>query len=42
MQEGSARAFLRDVATVHEGTMPGEIDHYNSQRAIHVTARTEN
>ena len=37
-QEGSARAFLRDVATVREGTMPGEIDHYNSQRAIHVTA----
>ena len=38
MQDGSARAFLRDVATVREGTMPGEIDHYNSQRAIHVTA----
>ena len=37
-QEGSARAFLRDVATVREGVMPGEIDHYNSQRAIHVTA----
>jgi multidrug efflux pump subunit AcrB len=37
-QEGSARAFLRDVATVREGTMPGEIDHYNSQRAIHVTS----
>ena len=38
MQDGSARAFLRDVATVREGAMPGEIDHYNSQRAIHVTA----
>ncbi|MEA2747795.1 MAG: hypothetical protein QOI41_1938, partial [Myxococcales bacterium] len=38
MQDGSARAFLRDVATVREGSMPGEIDHYNSQRAIHVTA----
>lgn len=37
-QEGSARAFLRDVATIREGTTPGEIDHYNSQRAIHVTA----
>ena len=37
-QEGSARAFLRDVATVREATMPGEIDHYNSQRAISVTA----
>ena len=38
MQDGSARAFLRDVATVREGAMPGEIDHYNSQRAVHVTA----
>jgi multidrug efflux pump subunit AcrB len=38
MQEGSARAFLRDVASVRQGTTPGEIDHYNSQRAIHVTA----
>jgi multidrug efflux pump subunit AcrB len=38
VQEGSARAYLRDVATVTEGTTPGEIDHYNSQRAIHVTA----
>jgi multidrug efflux pump subunit AcrB len=37
-QEGSARAFLRDIATIREGTTPGEIDHYNSQRAIHVTA----
>jgi multidrug efflux pump subunit AcrB len=37
-QEGSARAFLRDVASVRPGTTPGEIDHYNSQRAIHVTA----
>jgi multidrug efflux pump subunit AcrB len=38
MQEGSAPANLRDVATVREGTTPGEVDHYNSQRAIHVTA----
>jgi multidrug efflux pump subunit AcrB len=38
MQDGSARAYLRDIATVREGTMPGEIDHYNSQRALHVTA----
>jgi multidrug efflux pump subunit AcrB len=37
-QDGSARAYLRDVATVSEGTTPGEIDHYNSQRTIHVTA----
>jgi multidrug efflux pump subunit AcrB len=38
MQEGSSRAFLRDVASVRPSTTPGEIDHYNSQRAIHVTA----
>ncbi len=38
MQEGSAPAYVRDVATVREGTTPGEVDHYNSQRAIHVTA----
>jgi multidrug efflux pump subunit AcrB len=37
-QDGSARAYLRDVASVRPGTTPGEIDHYNSQRAIHVTA----
>jgi multidrug efflux pump subunit AcrB len=38
MQEGSGRVFLRDVATLGKGTTPGEIDHFNSQRAIHVTA----
>jgi multidrug efflux pump subunit AcrB len=38
MQDGSGRAFLRDVADIRRGTTPGEIDHFNSQRAIHVTA----
>ncbi len=38
MHDGSSRAFLRDVAEIREGTTPGEIDHYNSQRAVHVTA----
>lgn len=37
-QDGSARADLRDVATFREATTPGEIDHYNSQRALRVTA----
>jgi multidrug efflux pump subunit AcrB len=37
-QEGSGRVYLRDVAEVNKGTTPGEIDHYNSQRAVHVTA----
>jgi multidrug efflux pump subunit AcrB len=38
MQDGSSHAFLRDVAEIREGTTPGEIDHYDSQRAISVTA----
>jgi multidrug efflux pump subunit AcrB len=38
MQEGSSRALLRDVGTVRAGTAAGEIDHYNSQRTISVTA----
>ncbi|HEY8077619.1 MAG TPA: efflux RND transporter permease subunit, partial [Labilithrix sp.] len=38
MQDGSARALLRDVAELREGVTPGELDHYDSQRAIHVTA----
>jgi multidrug efflux pump subunit AcrB len=38
MQEGSGRVFLRDVANITKGTTPGEVDHFNSQRAIHVTA----
>jgi multidrug efflux pump subunit AcrB len=37
-QEGSAPARLRDVATVAPGKTPGEVDHYDSQRAVHVTA----
>ncbi|MBX3234449.1 MAG: efflux RND transporter permease subunit [Labilithrix sp.] len=38
VQDGSSRAFVRDVATIREDVTPGELDHYNSQRAIHVTA----
>jgi multidrug efflux pump subunit AcrB len=37
-QEGAAPARLRDVASLTPGKTPGEIDHYNSQRAVHVTA----
>jgi multidrug efflux pump subunit AcrB len=37
-QEGSARALLRDVATVRGGKTPGEIDHWNSQRTISIDA----
>jgi multidrug efflux pump subunit AcrB len=38
MQEGSGRVFLRDVANISKGQTPGEVDHFNSQRAIHITA----
>jgi multidrug efflux pump subunit AcrB len=38
MEDGSGRVFLRDVADINEGLVPGEVDHYNSQRAVHVTA----
>ena len=37
-EEGAGRAYLRDVADITRGTTPGEIDHYNSQRTVHVTA----
>jgi multidrug efflux pump subunit AcrB len=37
-QEGSVSARLRDVAQLSPGKTPGEVDHYNSQRAVHVTA----
>lgn len=38
MQDGSPRPVLGDIATVAPGTTPGEIDHYNSQRTVSVTA----
>jgi multidrug efflux pump subunit AcrB len=38
MIDGAPRPLLRDVATIRAGTMPGEIDHYNSQRTISITA----
>jgi multidrug efflux pump subunit AcrB len=37
-EDQSARTYLRDVADITRGSTPGEIDHYNSQRTIHVTA----
>jgi multidrug efflux pump subunit AcrB len=37
-QPGSAPALLQDVATIRETTTPGEVDHYNSQRTVQVTA----
>ncbi|VTR97324.1 efflux RND transporter permease subunit [Tuwongella immobilis] len=34
----TGRRLLRDVATVREGTMPGELDRYNMQRIVSMTA----
>lgn len=38
MQNGAPRPMLGDVASFQPGTMPGELDRYNSQRAISVSA----
>ncbi|HVY45050.1 MAG TPA: efflux RND transporter permease subunit, partial [Minicystis sp.] len=38
MNDGAARPLLGDVATIRTGTTPGELDHYNSQRTLGVTA----
>jgi multidrug efflux pump subunit AcrB len=38
MPSGAPRPMLGDVATVVAGKTFGEIDHYNSQRAVSVTA----
>ncbi len=33
-----AGPFVRDVASVNYGTMPGELDHYNMRRTISISA----
>lgn len=38
MRMGSAKPLLNDIATLKPGTMPGEIDRYNGQRVISITA----
>src|SRR5207245_7887535 len=38
MENQAPRPMLGDIATVTRGESPGEIDHYNSQRTINVTA----
>ena len=38
---GQSPLLLRDVATVKEGTMPGEIDRYNMRRLVSMTANIE-
>jgi multidrug efflux pump subunit AcrB len=38
MQPGNAKPLLDDIATLKPSTMPGEIDRYNGQRVISLTA----
>ena len=38
MVDGAARPLLGDIATVTNGTTPGQLSHYNSQRTVRVTA----
>jgi multidrug efflux pump subunit AcrB len=38
MGDGAPRPLLGDVATVSDGTTPGQVSHYNSQRTVRVTA----
>jgi multidrug efflux pump subunit AcrB len=38
---GDSPLLLRDVATVTEGTMPGQIDRYSMRRVVSMTANVE-
>jgi multidrug efflux pump subunit AcrB len=38
---GRTPVLVRDVASVREGTMPGEIDRYNMRRIVSMTANIE-
>jgi multidrug efflux pump subunit AcrB len=38
MLKGSPKPLLADIATLNPGTMPGEIDRYNGQRVVSITA----
>jgi multidrug efflux pump subunit AcrB len=38
MPRGSPKPLLDDIATLRPGTMPGEIDRYNGQRVVSITA----
>ncbi len=38
---GSTPLLLRDVASVREGTMPGQVDRYNMRRLVSMTANIE-
>jgi multidrug efflux pump subunit AcrB len=38
MPSGNAKPLLGDIAMLKPGTMPGEIDRYNGQRVVSITA----
>jgi multidrug efflux pump subunit AcrB len=38
MPSGGSKPLLDDIATLKTGTMPGEIDRYNGQRVVSLTA----
>jgi multidrug efflux pump subunit AcrB len=38
MPRGSPKPLLEDIATLSPGVMPGEIDRYNGQRVVGITA----
>ncbi len=38
MADDSPRPLLGDIATIANGTTPGQVSHYNSQRTVRVTA----
>ena len=38
MPSGNAKPLLEDIASLKPGTMPGEIDRYNGQHVINITA----
>jgi multidrug efflux pump subunit AcrB len=42
MPAGSPKPLLSDIASLKENTMPGEIDRYNGQRVISLTANLHN
>ena len=41
MTNGNTPILVRDMATVKEGSMPGQIDRYNMRRVVSITANIE-
>lgn len=41
MKEGNSGPYVRDVASLNFGTMPGEIDHINQMRLVSIAANIQ-